>query len=345
MKAPQLRGLQFLRFVAAAMVIGTHSTLYVSERLRAMPLWLNGTRGVDVFFVISGFVMVWTSAELIGRPGGDTAFMAKRIRRIVPLYWFATAIKLILMLGAGGLALHSTIDPALIAKSLLFIPARKASGEIEPLLGVGWTLNFEMAFYVIFALSFRFGRRSLDVCCLVLGAIAVAAAWRPHDYATWQFYQNDIVLEFLYGIVLARYFRAGGTIPRWLCAVLLIAGFGWTFWSGNTLGLPRAIDFGVPAAMIVAAVIALERDVGPRVSGPMMFAGDASYAMYLFHPLFAPAGAIIAGKLHLPGTLLPVLVCWTIGLGAGAVVHRFAEPHLNRLWQKTFARPRVPANG
>ena len=342
MKAPQLLGIQFLRFVAAAMVVGTHSTLYVSERLRAMPLWLNGTRGVDIFFVISGFVMVWTSSELIGRPNGGWIFMRKRINRIVPLYWLATGIKAAMLLGLAGVALHSTFDPGLIAKSLLFIPARKVSGEIEPLLGVGWTLNFEMAFYVLFALSFRFGRHALAVCGAVLLAVAISSAWRPHSFAVWQFYQNDIVLEFFYGMVLARMFMAGGRLPRPLSIVLLLAGAAWTILSVNWLGLPRSIDFGVPAAMIVCATIALEREIGPHIGRPLLFLGNASYAMYLFHPLFAPAGAVIAGRLHL-GAGVGTALCWLIGIGAGCLAHRFAEPVINRLWRRAFDRPRAPA--
>lgn len=336
MKTPQLNGLQFLRFVAAALVVATHSTLYVSERFQAMPLWLNGTRGVDVFFVISGFVMVWTSSHLVGQRHGAATFMAKRIKRIVPLYWFATGAKALMMLGLGGLALHSTFDPALIAKSLFFIPARKASGEIEPLLGVGWTLNFEMAFYVIFAASFAFRRRSFEACCLVLTTIAIASAWRPHAFPVWQFYLNDIVLEFLFGMVIARYFMLQRAVPRALSTLLLIAGAGWTLWSDNSLGLPRCVDFGIPAAMIVFATIALEREVGPHISPGMLFLGNASYAIYLFHPLLAPAGAVIAGRLHLPGSLPAVALCWMIGIGAGCLAHRFAEPVVNRLWRSLF---------
>ena len=113
--------------------------------------YLNvGAAGVDLFFIISGFVMVYSSEPLFGSSRGAIYFFCHRIIRIVPLYWIVTALALILatMHGFGGMyPLH------MIVGSFLFIPMLRPEGVMQPLVAQGWTLNYEMFFYVIFAMA------------------------------------------------------------------------------------------------------------------------------------------------------------------------------------------------
>ncbi|MBB3957772.1 acyltransferase family protein [Novosphingobium sediminicola] len=332
MPSRRLEGLQALRFIAAAMVVVTHATLYTSERFRPMPLWPNGTRGVDIFFVISGFVIVWSSHNLIDKPYGWAAFLGKRINRIVPLYWFATSIKVLIMLATAGLALHSVLDTSLVINSLLFIPTRKLDGQIEPLLGVGWTLNFEMMFYAVFAISLITKRSYVQVCGMILLLLSSISVLRGENFPAWQFYFNNIVVEFLFGMLIAVYFEKERSVSRLLAWSSFALGFIWTLLSRNQLGLPRWLDCGVPAALIVFGTVALESEARRWVGKPLRFLGAASYAIYLFHPMFAPIGAILAARLHVQSITFSVTLCWIIGVSVGSAAH-LIEPYINACWQ------------
>ena len=107
-----------------------------------------GGAGVDIFFVISGFIMVYTTMD---REITPWSFMADRIARIVPAYWAATLGVFFLALVAPSLLQTSHMQWGELFKSLVFVPFRKANGLVQPVLFVGWTLNYEMFFYLMFA--------------------------------------------------------------------------------------------------------------------------------------------------------------------------------------------------
>ncbi len=153
-RRPTYLGLQVLRVMAAVLVLITHSGFYVSERLdHSFKYWETGAAGVDLFFVISGFVMVYSSVKLIGDRRGWLVFSQRRIIRIVPMYWLATTVKLVVMVLAGEFVLHARFSLLDTSMSYLFLPTRNSDGNLFPLLGVGWTLNFEMLFYLLFAVA------------------------------------------------------------------------------------------------------------------------------------------------------------------------------------------------
>jgi len=128
--------------------------------------------GVDLFFVISGFVMVYSSADLFGQRSGRTVFMTRRVVRIVPLYWAATTLFLLIALIAPSAISHDDLTSARIVMSYGFIPAWSSSGFIQPIYSLGWTLNYEMFFYVIFAAFISQSRtRALLLIGLTLGGL------------------------------------------------------------------------------------------------------------------------------------------------------------------------------
>ena len=141
-----LTGIQYLRAVAALLVLVNHLTFYLPSG--GYRFWPGGV-GVDIFFVISGAVMWW-----VARNARPLTFAWRRLLRIVPLYWLVLAFVAVLWPGGG-------IDPWLdfplqdILRSFLFIPFANGArgGAVQPVLGVGWTLNLEIYFYGIFALS------------------------------------------------------------------------------------------------------------------------------------------------------------------------------------------------
>src|ERR1035437_4530693 len=115
-------GLQILRITAACMVLLTHSTFYASERLdRHFGFWKSGARGVDIFFVLSGFVMVYSSIKLLNDSNGWKIFAERRIVRIVPIYWIATSIKVIALLFTTGYILHTQFSVVKTLASYFFL--------------------------------------------------------------------------------------------------------------------------------------------------------------------------------------------------------------------------------
>jgi len=274
------------------MVVLTHATLYASERLdSAFGIWTTGARGVDIFFVISGFVIVIAAAD---RSSGGwvspVSFLLRRVVRIVPMYWFATTLNLAILIAVPALVLHSSLDWGSVLRSYFFIPDYNDSGRIEPLLGVGWTLYFETFFYALFALSLFVRINPLVFVPTVLIGVAVASLFRQPDWPAVSVYLNPIVLEFMFGMAIAFWARSLRT--NMLVAVAVIAlGFFWMFvahahfdhWS-------VVVTRGLPAALIVLGFILLEPHVDWSKLRLFVFLGAASYVLYLFHPLIAPAG-------------------------------------------------------
>ena len=138
-------GIQALRFVAALLVVVTHTTFYAHERLdNSFSVWGHGTVGVDIFFVVSGFVMMYSSQKFVGSRIGWQGFGMRRLIRILPMYWIATTVKLAALVLVPAAVLHAALDPQKVVMSYFLLPTRNVDGRVEPLLGVGWTLLFEM---------------------------------------------------------------------------------------------------------------------------------------------------------------------------------------------------------
>jgi peptidoglycan/LPS O-acetylase OafA/YrhL len=175
--------------MAAVLVLLTHSGFYASERLdRSFKYWGTGAAGVDLFFVISGFVMVYSSMNLIGDRKGWLVFSQRRVIRIVPMYWLATTIKLVLMVLAGEFVLHARFSSLDTVMSYLFLPTRNSDGNLFPLLGVGWTLNFEMLFYLLFAAALFLRVSVFKFVGTVLFILAIGALFRQSNWPAVSFY-------------------------------------------------------------------------------------------------------------------------------------------------------------
>lgn len=232
---PQLYGIQVLRALAALMVAIHHvqaDAAFLAARAgtdftpsRALP-W---TAGVDLFFVISGFIMVHSSAGLFDRPDGARLFVARRIARIVPLYWAATTLFLAVLLASPALVNSGTPSPAQIAASYLFWPMANAAGEWQPIYSLGWTLNYEMLFYALFGAALLApGRLVVPLVCAALAGLVAAQALSGPLPLPFGFWGQPIVLEFAAGMAVGLLRRKGLRLDgrlRWLMAAAGIALF------------------------------------------------------------------------------------------------------------------------
>ena len=329
------RGLQVLRIVAAVLVLVTHSSFYASERLlHTTVFWRRGACGVDLFFVLSGFVMVVSSARLQGEPQGWKIFAERRIVRIVPMYWLATTVKLAALLFTAGLVLHAQFSIPKTLASYFFLPSLNSDGELLPLLAVGWTLNFEMFFYLLFTLALLVRANLYWFLGIALGLLATGAAFRHQDWPPPSFYLHTIALEFFLGMLIARETLRGRRLQRRLALFFLAAGFflllgPWELWPTG----PQVIVQGLPAALILWSLASLEPGL-PRLPRWLLYLADSSYVIYLFHPLVAPLAPVVLAKAHLPYVALSVICSVSLALAAGCLVHAYVEVPVNNFLGK-----------
>jgi exopolysaccharide production protein ExoZ len=331
--SPTISGVQLLRALAATAVVATHVQYDFVHHLglpNALPEWFGFLgAGVHLFFVISGFIMVYSAERLFGRPTGPSEFLRRRIARIIPLYWTVTTVMLAYDLARGFAAADAS--SRLILSSYLFVPYLRPSGEMGPLYGVGWTLNYEMFFYVVFAVGLLFSRAV--AICGITGFFAALALVHGRSYRLplpFDFWFNPIILEFCLGMLLGWTHRRGFRLPAALCPVLLAAaaaGFVWeaTAWRPP---LPDWLGLGLPSTLAVAAVTLTGR--------PLAFAafdrlGDASYAIYLVHPMVIAVARMLSEHAPLRPGAMPweyLTAVLAVSIGAALLVHDWLEKPL-----------------
>lgn len=314
-----LNSVQYLRAVAALAVVVFHAGERTGLHVTI------GAAGVDIFFVISGFVMYLTSTR---RPVTPGRFMLDRIKRIVPLYWIATGV---MIAGAWvGLFPNLVLEPVHALASLFFIPMQSpSSGEVWPVLVQGWTLNYEMFFYLIFAASLFCPPRWRLVFPLgILAALVTAGALAAPAGPIGLTYTQPILLEFAAGMLMAACWLKGW-IPRWHTGLFLalagLAGFALIFAFG--LGFDARIC-GPLATMLVFGAITLEtHGKMPRLPG-LTYLGNASYSIYLWHTFAVSVLVKIAGATGLP-PLPSFLLAIAGGAVAGIISYQIIERPLN----------------
>lgn len=294
-----LSRIQVLRGVAAYMVVIFHTVEFLASNTDlAIPRAAIGAAGVDIFFVISGFIMIHVTRE----SETPARFALARIARIVPLYWIATIGAVLAAIVAPWSFVNARIDPEALLMSIAFIPTTDARGAFEPILFVGWTLNFEMAFYAIFACSLFFSRK-YQLLALAAGLLLLFTIGRlaGQNHALG-FYGNAILFEFAAGCIIGAFVRNARLKPflDQLPAIPVVT-FG-TLLLLLTALLPesffvRPISWGVPAMLIVLGVVLLDLRKSSLPPMTMTNLGDASYSAYLLHPFLVVAVGVITLKL------------------------------------------------
>lgn len=287
-----LISVQALRFLAAAMVLFGH----LQDTLRrgrikgaeavSDPTFMPWHSGVDIFFVVSGFIMFFMSASAFGKPGAPGAFLSRRVIRVVPLYWFFTTLMIAVILALPGKVVHDDLDMPHLLATYFFVPWPNADGAIQPLLSVGWTLNYEMLFYALFAASMLLPLRAGMTVLISAFAALVIAGWTLPLEGPVEAWTRPIILEFLFGIAIAALYRKGVSLSRGARLALVAAGVGLLI-AGEASGLRGEVDrfllWGMPAALIAAGFILGSDFPATRFNAAIKLGGDASYSLYLSH--------------------------------------------------------------
>ena len=341
----KLDSIQVLRAVAALLVVFCHGAAEVGRHgAAAEQLWplvnTKGLFGVDIFFVVSGFVMMYIVSGQ--RSGSASAgwFICDRIVRVVPLYWMATLLSVGIGLVLPALKHKNAYGVEYVLRSLFFVPsANPMTGAPEPVLGLGWTLNYEMFFYVVISLVLLLGIRRvyLAVAAIFVSFVALGLLLKP-EYLILKSWTHTIILEFVFGVLFAQLRLSGFRIGVPAQIALVVAGVA----TWLAIGPPadgafdmRGLVWGPAAAAIFAGVVMGRRDVAyPKL---LLLIGDASYSLYLTH-LFIMRGTSLVVD-HLPvGDVLRIVLFFVIfipcALGFAILSYRKFEVPTMRLGRR-----------
>ncbi|WP_105538772.1 acyltransferase family protein [Cronobacter turicensis] len=333
-----IRTLQALRFLAAFMVVMHHSvrSFYKSDLGQLDHLVREVfSMGVDIFFVISGFVIYFSFER---NPRGVKRFVLDRICRIVPVYWLCIFTYLFFVLYYPKFTPYTGFSYDNLISSLFFIPAVNPGGGIFPILTVGWTLNFEMLFYAIFAVSiFLKGR---DVAPLIIFMVLCVNSMAKMHYLPW-FYSNAIIYEFCLGVLIGYIHLHTDMFKthNWHWPAL-IASVSFIFMM-TTSEPNRIIAYGIPAAIIIGSLIALERHI--KTPDWLVTLGDSSYSLYLVHRIVITALTIpffFNGYSHMKGALVACILSVIVSV---IMFKAFERPVTRMLKNKYEKNEKAPA--
>lgn len=339
--------IQHLRGIAALMVVAFH--LLQPARGIVFPAWTSfaGASGVDIFFVISGFI-IYVSQTAENR--GAVDFARRRLSRVVPLYWLFTLVLIGLHLTAH-LNADLSLTPMHVVQSFLLIPhINPAGGLIEPLLVPGWTLQYEMFFYLLFAIVLVIAppQRVVWMSVVLVALVAAGLVLRPASPILSSF-TNPRLLEFLAGVLLGAAVRAkpdGFPDWGWIGVPLGLAGLWATDLASQVWR--EAWGWGPIAVLIVAGALCLDLH-GRALKAPLLKTlGDASYSIYLSHLI--TLGIVRQGwRLLVPPSANPLifaafaLIAFLAATAVGMLVYWWVEkPMLTRL-NTLFRPPRAAA--
>lgn len=348
-----IKNIQYLRFLAAALVVIAHSNLQIYG-VEGKTTNLGGF-GVDIFFIISGFIMPYIIYGGLYKPGiaatmTASGFIWRRFTRIWPMYFITILIVIMVSYAVSSGKIPnvtadlayifnmSKADPAWIFQTLTFTHWNK-----PPLLGIGWTLQVEFMFYVSIAAVLLARTKSfegLEAGILIFFFVALLLSSKSEvAYA----FANPMIIEFMLGFFLYRIISNGVILEKRTATLVLIGALPAVIAIELTGAIPvtgsiyRPIAWGLPAFLMTWAAISLE-DITPQ-SKTLSLLGDASYSLYLTHGFASPIFVFFWVSANLSQVVpwwiyLPVyfLLCQAIGI----VAHLYIEKPLNTLIRKTF---------
>lgn len=320
----------------------------------SIPAFEIGAFGVDIFFVISGFIM-WTMAA--ARPMTPADFMRRRIIRIVPLYWIFTLVTAYASTD-HGVSVNLFIDYKRLFRSLFFIPQwHENYPQVAPNMLVGWTLNLEMVFYLVFAATLVVSKKlRFPIIAAVFAVSAAIRFFMPEPtHPAINLYSKSIILEFVFGMGLGWAFARGfpgdriRTLQPWR---VLGLGLGAVLLGIDALSLKsalppvRALYWGAPALLICVGALIMEPIIAKRPVAIFKFLGDASYSIYLSH-IIAMAishefiGAQLSADFPWPVLTGEILFAVVFGCLVHVALEKPVTKRVRQLWSSRTVNPQA----
>lgn len=345
----RLDSIQVMRGFAALLIVIYHSVketafLYnlsniTGEQLEPL------IYGIDLFFVISGFIMIYTSpAEF--NAGAAKTFMLKRITRIVPLYWLFTTLLIIAYFIMPARLDYLGFNVIDTVKSYLFMPYYNQEGALFPFYKVGWTLNYEMYFYGLFALLMLIPKRFfLIVMSIALLIPIVFLRGSGQQSALIQFVSDPIILNFLSGIWIGFMVKKGVSLPaitKYLGVAVILASIVWLSFAAHIFEVTGMAFPKKTFAALTIALIVLPKGLSLiKVPKFARFLGDSSYSLYLAHSFAIGALIVCMGQFGLAAHIAPWLfftLCLFLSISAGIVSFLLIEKPMLRVSKSLVLR-------
>ncbi|MBI1181792.1 MAG: acyltransferase family protein [Alphaproteobacteria bacterium] len=325
---PKLEWLQAGRAFAALSVASLHAAGAVARHVDApyLVLFGGGHVGVDIFFVISGFIMMHVHGKEIGRPERAAHFVYRRVTRIYPLYWvvFALVIPLYFAFPDAGDGRHRELSNLLT--SFFLLPSAS-----KPLIGVAWTLVLEMIFYAVFTVLILSRRWGAMLFAAWIALILLHAAIRPAGDPVVGTLLNVRCLEFMAGMVVAVWAShlpgrmavasaITGLVGLVAAALVLLPG-----WYEGPRPMAVQVVLMVFCAGAVAGLVSMDVARVGRAPRLVVVLGNATYSIYLVHWLI---GWVLTRVLQRVGAyhVVPSGVIYggiVLAMAAGGVVVYF----------------------
>ncbi len=345
----RINTIQLLRAVAVMLVVYCHvldGSWINSFQKHFFYLENFGAVGVDIFFVISGFIITVISSVYAKEKEGFYFFI-RRIVRVVPLYWLCSFIIVVL----DYLKTNRLHSPYSILKTILFIPfpADKTS-FIAPIIFQGWTLSFELIFYVIISIAIAVTNKKYLLVTAMFFLFFIALDFLTgYQNVYLNFLGNGIVLEFLLGVIIGIIFLSGFFISKNMANIIFITGIGcllasiftgfgniseaWFVLNG-TLSLPRALVWGLPAALLVGGLVMKEKAGPVNIHVFWITIGNASYSIYLTHTFFLRSLYLRFRAWHINKYIhddILIIITMAIVIALGWLFYKLVEVPLLRM--------------
>ncbi|MCC3410783.1 MAG: acyltransferase [Microcoleus sp. PH2017_29_MFU_D_A] len=342
----KLNLLQVYRGIGALLVVMFHVNQMSTERLNQVTffnLFQAGWSGVDYFFVLSGFIMVYVHRSAIGKKDQLKSFLVKRCVRIYPIYWIITLTVVFFFLLIPGFANAQDLSLDKIILSLLLIPQYG-----KPILDVGWTLVYEIYFYVLFSIAIWLKPKQ---------SVPLLSAWLfvtflhfskvvtfPDAFFLLNLVFGNMNLEFVLG-GLAAYIvlKYNNKITNYRWILFGIANLGYVilglFVAWGNIEFDRIKTFAVLAAILIVAATSIDLKDSPRLPYLLIFLGDASYSIFLLHSPVISATTKIVQKANLgkyfDGFFAPAMVA-LFAVVVGCIFYSFIEKPLTVYLRKNI---------
>jgi peptidoglycan/LPS O-acetylase OafA/YrhL len=353
-----LNSIQSIRGLATLLVVLFHV-------LESMNAWVGYFMGggpvpqslcfegfLDVFFVLSGFIMTYVTKDS-ETPGG---FLFKRFTRLTPLYWIMTTITILAILKAPWIFNRANLSAQAIFSSYFFIPYPDVTGErLQPIVLVGWCLNIELMFFACFALSLMLPKPwRTRGCVLALGAVCLVGNALSGQSHVAAFYGKSYTLDLLLGCLLPGIARLHSMAafakrtPMWpfiVGAIAVLVALGQLF-AGHE-GLIR-YAFCIPAALVVLSCGLQDIHRPPTRRNLLVFYGDCSYSLYITHQFVVQVVGTLVFRALAPNPITPWLaapIVFAAVLSSGSLVYFFVELKCNQLLRKAAPAAAAFASG
>jgi peptidoglycan/LPS O-acetylase OafA/YrhL len=323
--------------MAALMVVIYHAAQRIEGGAFLYRGFYVGEAGVDLFFVISGFIMMYVTPNAFNGWRGQVAFLARRFGRIYPVYWAIALPLTVALVIRPNLFRHPAKHENL--SSLLLLPS-----HTEPILNPAWTLIHELGFYLVASFIFYFGwHRRVTSIALWLAVVAIANLLHPGPFVNpWiNTALSQYSFEFIGGMILAEIIqRSVWLLPQAVSWLGLAGASFWGLWFGlHQGGEPnevqvRMFDYGIPAVIIVGIVLKMEMQGTWSHAGALSWLGDRSFSLYLIH---IPLMEIMVALSHLMRSLpesvsiLLLVAASTIAAGCVEIFYRGVEKPAHRM--------------